>query len=129
MIFPKYIYQLQKVQSGFFFVLRKGKIYMDFATTLFLGKSLEKFYQRGGRGVGGNKNLDIHSLFQGGGLLQIGLDGCGQKGWGRVKKFALSFGRHKWMTPILQLIVLCFYHYYFHIQYNSYYRNYLLLLV
>ena len=55
-----------------------------------------------GGGEWGNKNLDVHSLFQGGGFLQIG------RLWteaveGGVKKFAFFRERHKWMTPKMLL--------------------------
>ena len=36
MFFPKYIYQLRKVQSGFFFVLRTGNVYMNLLQHYFL---------------------------------------------------------------------------------------------
>ena len=67
---------------------------------------LEKILMREdeeGRG-GGDKNLDVHSLFQGGASFK--LDGCGQRGWGEgVKKCALFCGRHKWMNPKVRFTV------------------------
>ena len=83
MFFLKYIYQLR---SGFFFVLRTDKIYMDLLLHYFL-ENLWKNYNWAG--AGGDKNLDVHSLFQGGGSFK--LDGCG--------RFALFCGRHKWIPP------------------------------
>ena len=50
----------------------------------------------GGVGEGGDKEFNTHSLFQEGGVLQIG------RLWAErvvVKKFALFCGRHKWVTP------------------------------
>ena len=49
-----------------------------------------------GVGEGGDKEFNAHSLFQEGGVLQIG------RLWAErvvVKKFALFCGRHKWVTP------------------------------
>ena len=78
-VFPK-IYQLRKVHSGFFFILRTGKIYMNLLQHYFL----ENLRKNSNRGVGGDKNLDVHSLFQGGrGYFK--LDGCRQRGWGSQK--------------------------------------------
>ena len=40
--------------------------------------------RKNSNGGGGDKNLDVHSLFQGGGG-SLKLDGCGQRGWGSQK--------------------------------------------
>ena len=93
-IFPKINIPVTKSTIRFFLC-----ILYEFAAKLFLGKSLKNSNWTGGSvgvGEGGDKEFNAHSLFQEGGVLQIG------RLWAErvvVKKFALFCGRHKWVTP------------------------------
>ena len=95
-IFPKINIPVTKSTIRFFLCF----LY-EFAAKLFLGKSLKNSNWKGegggcGCGGGGDKEFNAHSLFQEGGVLQIG------RLWAErvvIKKFALFCGRHKWVTP------------------------------